>query len=565
MARQRKQGSFRSALAHRDFRYLLSALAVSKVGDWLYGVAFVVFVFEQTGSPAWVAAASIVRLSPYVLFGTLGGVLADRYDRRSVMLVADFARALLMFALAALTAASGSVVLAMAVVFAATTLGTPFDPAQTALVPAVVGEEDLAATNAVSSAVEHLAILIGPAIGGALLLVGPAPLAFAINGATFLLSALCVAAVRTRTAVDSQDRADPLLRRLTAGFRAIAAQREVGLLVAFIVTVTFVYGVELVVWVLVSERLLGTGSEGVGFILAALGAGGLLAAGLSGRLVATKQPAILMLVLAFALGLPLASLSVIRLPALAYAVLVVEGAANIVFEVFAITTLQRLVRREVMARVFGAIDSFAVGGIVLGSMLAPLLINLLGLRVTLIIGGMTLPLLTLLSLPVLRGIGQRAVDRMDELAPRVELIDGLRIFEGADRAALEAVAGTVEERTVPPGCAVIREGDAAQDFFVVVEGELDVLSSGEAGGPQVSVNTLRAGDYFGEIGLLQQSPRTASVVTTTDCVLYRISGDDFLTAVTAARVMPGALLESMSGRLARTHPSRMPTMPSTSE
>src|SRR4051812_50223279 len=90
----------RAALRSRPFRRLLTALAVSQAGDWLYNVALLAFVYERTDSPAWVAATTAVRVVPVVLLGPLGGVLADRYDRRRVMVGSDTVRALCMLGLA---------------------------------------------------------------------------------------------------------------------------------------------------------------------------------------------------------------------------------------------------------------------------------------------------------------------------------------------------------------------------------------------------------------------------------------------------------------------------------
>jgi len=121
----------------------------------------------------------------------------------------------------------------------------------------------------------------------------------------------------------------------------------------------------------------------------------------------------------------------------------------------------------------------------------------------------------------------------------------------------------MSERQVAAGEVVVREGDQATDFFVVKSGSLEVLSSGEKGDHERIVNRLGDGDYFGEIGLLERMPRTATVRTTTDCVLYSIKGDDFLFAITQTPVISGVLLGGVMRGLARTHPSHRPTTPPT--
>ena len=555
MPQPSRRGAVRAAFAHRDFRYLAGSLAVSQVGDWLYGVALVVYVFDQTGSPAWVAAATILRLAPYVLFGAVGGAIADRYDRRVVMVVTDLARAACMLGLAMVALTGAPVALALLLAFVSTTVGTPSRPAQGAITPVLVGEHDLAAANAVASILEHLALVLGPAIGGLLLLVGSPAVAFAANGVSFLASAALVLPIRARAAAEHEEEQPPLARRLADGFAALARSGDAALLVGLLVAATFVYGQEVVLLVLVSERLLGTGSEGVSALTAAVGLGGLAAAGLTSRLATARRPGRTLLLVMLAFSLPLMTLAVIRRPALAWAVMAVEGAGNIIFDVLAVTMLQRVVRSELLGRVFGVLDSLAVAGMLAGSLLAPVIVGAAGLRWALVIAGGTLLVLTTAALPRLRGLDRRAEATRRELAPRVEQLERLGLFDGAPRQQLESLAAALEEVAVPAGSAVVTEGEQADAFYVVRSGTLAVLSAGERGGVPVRVNTLGAGDYFGEIGLLERIPRTATVRAGTDGAVWRLAGEDFLGILNQVPSTSGTLLDGVVGRLARTHPS----------
>src|SRR3954470_11066111 len=101
--------AYRGVLAIRDARALIAASAASQIGDWLYNAALLGYIYAKTGSAAWVAAATIFRLLPYVLLGPFGGMLADRYDKRTVLLAGDLLRCLSMLALAAVVAAKGPV------------------------------------------------------------------------------------------------------------------------------------------------------------------------------------------------------------------------------------------------------------------------------------------------------------------------------------------------------------------------------------------------------------------------------------------------------------------------
>jgi len=154
---------------------------------------------------------------------------------------------------------------------------------------------------------------------------------------------------------------------------------------------------------------------------------------------------------------------------------------------------------------------------------------------------------------------------LDESDPRISLFHSLPIFKGLPEVTLERLALSATEERVSRGTEVLREGALADSFYVVACGTLTVLSSGERGGQIAEVNTLCDGGYFGEIGLLEHLPRTATVKTDTECVLYRIDGPAFLDAVSQAPVISGALLGGVMTRLARTHPSYRPTTPPTTQ
>ena len=248
-------GTIRSALRHRDFRYLVAGQTISQTGDWLYGVALIVYVLERTGgSGAWVAATSFVRLLPFVLLGPIGGAIADRYDRKRVMILADFARAVTMVVLAVAAAAHAPAWVVIVLASVSVTFAVPYFPAVSAATPALVGEEDLTAANSITATVANLTLALGPAVGGVLLAIGSPAVAFAVNGATFLGSAALTAPIRTRLIAAQErgtDEEGPSLRkRLAEGFRAIASSADVVLLVIVSIAFTIFYGQEIVLYAL---------------------------------------------------------------------------------------------------------------------------------------------------------------------------------------------------------------------------------------------------------------------------------------------------------------------------
>ena len=172
---------------------LISASAASQIGDWLYNAALLGYVFSATHSAAWVGAATISRLLPYVLLGPLGGAIADRHPRRTVLVAGSVLRLILMLVLAAVVAGDGPVALVIVVVALASAAGSAERPAALSLLPRLVGEGRLGPANALLHTVQDLAVVVGPAIGALLLTVAAPPAAFIANAGTFAVSALLFA------------------------------------------------------------------------------------------------------------------------------------------------------------------------------------------------------------------------------------------------------------------------------------------------------------------------------------------------------------------------------------
>src|SRR6202043_708131 len=265
----------RSLFANRDYRLLFSGLTISMSGSWAYNVALVVFVFNATHSPAWVAAASMTRFLTALVTSPIGGLVADRVERVRLMVTLDMLALSFQAALAVVAALNGPVVLAIALAAFTSVTTSSYDPAARATTPAIVGEEHLAAANSAQSAVENLSIIVGPAIAGLLLLVTPPAAVFAVNAATFGLSALLVSRMHTRSRasdITEGGTAGPL-KQMAAGMRAFVSSPNVTLLAGFSILASFVYGTDTVLFVVVSKDQLGTGRSGYGYLLAALGVG----------------------------------------------------------------------------------------------------------------------------------------------------------------------------------------------------------------------------------------------------------------------------------------------------
>jgi CRP-like cAMP-binding protein/predicted MFS family arabinose efflux permease len=552
MAEGRRRGAFRSALAHPDYRRLAFANIVSFGGDWLYNVAFVVFIYQQTHSPAWLGAAAAVRLVPYVLLGSLAGTLADRYDRQRVMVAADLFRLCCMLGVAADAAYLRSPVLALVIVFANNVASTAFGPAAAALTPRLVGEDDLAAANAVNATIEAGALVIGPAVGSLLLLLGSTPAAFVVNAGTYAVSAVLILTIKTHVPPVKVKLEHGPLHQVVDGFRALRDSPTAIALLNFEFGVSFLYGTSTVFFILVARQFLGTGSNGFGYLMAAMGLGGVVASPLAAKLLDRPHQILILAAGPIAAGLAVAGMVVHSLP-LALVCAFVFGAGNNLVDVIALTLLQRAAPPRMVGRIFGVAFTAFLVSILLGTLVEPPLIALLGLQWAVVATGGGVALLTLIAIPTTIRLERNLELRRQELAPVADLLQGLSIFDGAVRSSLEMIAAAMTTVAVPPGTRVINQGDQADYFYVVKAGGLEVTRREEDGSERV-VGHLAPGEYFGEIGLLQEGVRTANVIATEPTELYRVSGDEFVDGVNRGSALSGGLMATVAWRLASYEP-----------
>ena len=554
-----KPGSIRAALAYRDYRWLVTGLAVSSVGTWAYNVALYVYVYDATGSPGWAAATSIGRFVPALLISSFSGIVAERFERRRLLIMLDVVYSFMMVTLAVVTGLDLGPLLAIILASVASMIGTGYYPATAALTPQIVEERDLASANAFQGVVQNVSTIVGPALGALILAVSSVPVALVVNAAAFLLSAWCSTRIRTRSRPSdvTEGGTAGVVKQITTGFQAITSSSTASVLVGASVLSTFFLGVDTVLYLVLSEQKLGLGSDGFGLLLAGLGVGGMLISPFVKRMAGSRRLATIISVALVAYALPTLVLVWVGLPAVGIGIQVLRGAAALTIEVLAVTALQRSLPSEMIARVFGIYGSLMLAAIALGALSVPVALSLAGLDGTLLLLSVGSSLLVLVAYPYTRRVDREMADRLAALAPRIEALSGLGIFVSASRAALERVAAAVTEESVAAGERIITQGDAADAFYVVTDGTVRVSAVREAGTEEV-LGELGASDYFGEIGLLEQSPRTATIDAVTDVELLRVPGDEFIAALTETTPTT-AFMEATRRRLATTDPSRQLT------
>ena len=549
-------GTFRAAWAHRRWRTLLASYTVSSLGDLVYAVSIVTYLLETTGGVAWVAISFVGRMIVWILFGAIGGAIAERLDRRRTMVALDLARGGLMVAMAVAVAVDAPPQVVVGIVLLTACAGTVFRPAAVGAVPAVLPETELAAANAAESTVYMLALFVGPALGGLVIATAGFAVAFLVNGASFVISAALIARIGNigggvggATGGRPEGRIAARLRRdIVAGAQVMRRVPGLLALLAVVAAGQFLLGTEQVIQVLIVTERLGWSGAGIGVINAALGAGGLLAALVVGRLARRIDAGALLGAAGIVAGLAFALLAVTTSPSLVLVLSGIEGAMTMIAEVLAITLLQRLCPISFLGRVYALNDSTTATVQLAGCLVAPLVVSLFSLQAAIVVGGAACIITGVVMVPSLIAASRRTSRRTDRLRPRVERLASIGLLADAPEQTLEILAAQVQTRHVAEGTVVIAEGEPADNLYVVESGRYAVSSNG------VDIRVMGPDSWFGEIGLLRGIPRTATVIAETDGVLLSIPGQAFLDAVAD----PGPsdpVRKLMTARLAQTHPS----------
>lgn len=549
--------AYRDVLSMRGMRALIGASAASQIGNWLYNAALLEYVYEATHSAGWVGTATICRLMPYVLLAPWGGAIADRFPRRTVLLAGDLLRLGLMGVLAAVVGASGPVEVVIALTALASAAGSAERPAALALLPRLVGETLLGAANALLHTVQDLGVVIGPALGAVLLAVATPWIAFLANGATFLISAVLIATMQRETARPGLG--ERAARQLAAGLKTVRTTPFAAWLIAVVAMVEFTYGAQTVQLVVYAGHSLGLGRGGYGVLLTAMGVGGVLSTFVNGRLAAHRSVSLIVFVTASVACVTQLVYAASSVLVIALAITVAGSIGLVSCEVVGETALARITPRAALGRVVGIFDSASVAAMVAGAVLAPALIALTSLRVSLLALGAGTLAVTSIGWASMRGLDALSASRLDALASRVSVLKGLPVTVGAPQVVLEQLAAAAEFTEIPASVDVVVQGEPADLFYAIVEGRVVVHRDGK------TVVHLGQGDSFGERGLLDNAPRNATVTTEIDSTLLRIHGNALLDALQAAPGLRPALDVSSTSPGIRVAPAKVVADPHPTE
>lgn len=528
---------YRVLRGNRAFCLLFAAQTASALADWLYTVALFALAYNLSRSATIVGLLTLARLLPYALFLLIFGVLADRSNRKALMTGSAIGRGISVLTLVTVHT-QATLLLAFVVVFVTTALSGLFRPALNSTLPSVVRPRDLVEANSLMSQVDMASYGVGPALGALFVLIGRPQLAFLLAGALFLLSAGTLAFVHipSRTSDGPDD---------TRGWRGgthtgllFLFHRHQGVPAAFAVSVAGVSLLGGAYWAIagvLAAKDLHLGSQGMGFLCSAYGVGGLGAGLLVGTTVSGRglAPFFIAGIVSSCMAAALFGLSPAGpLPLLSNAVM---GGADVFVSVSAVTVIQVATPMRLLGRVFGAYESALILAMTLGSLVVGPMIDVLGPRVTTLLFAVAgvaclagcLPWLLKLEATLGMRLFLRRVPALSVLAPE----------------ELDDVTRCLQLERFPAGATIIREGERGDCFYIVKEGVAEVSQRSGSGVKRLARHGKM--DYFGEIALLRDIPRTATVKALTPLELYNLSRADFQGLLRRSeefhRVMEGAM------------------------
>ncbi|HEY8777275.1 MAG TPA: MFS transporter [Gaiellaceae bacterium] len=532
---------FGAVARNQNLRRLELAYGAAITSEWAFTVALGVFAYERGGATA-VGILGLVRMLPAALATPFTAALADRYERERALVVVTLLSAVALAAATALFYFGRNEAAIFAFAAAHAVVSTLCRPAVSALLPSLAATpQQLVAANGVSLTLEGFGTLVGPLIAGVMIATTGVGVVFAFGAVAYVAAAVAVAAIHVEGRIRFARHRDA--GDLTAGFRLLAREPHPRLIVALFVAQTVIRGALNVLIVVIAFRLLHVGGGWVGFLSGAVGAG-MLVGGFASMALAGRKLAVPFGIGLLLWGIPIALIAAAPYRLTALLLLAVVGFGNSLEDVAGETLLQRLISDDLLGRVLGVMFGGATLGMGIGAIITPGLISVLGTRGALIVVGAFLPALVFLSWRGLRAIDAAAVAPGRELA----LLDSVPMFAPLAVAAKEQVAKSLIRISQPAGQEIVKEGDVGDRFYIVASGTAEVTQDGR------HLRDCGPGDYFGEIALLRDVPRTASVTATDDMELYALERAAFVDAATGHAAGREAAEGIVSKHLAQATP-----------
>jgi MFS family permease len=523
--------------------------------EWAFTVALGIVAYRDGGAAA-VGLVGLLRMVPSAILAPLLSPIADRGRRERVLILVSVVRGAATAAAAVVVAVSGPSAVIYALAVLSTIAATLYRPAHSALLPSLcrTGHE-LASANMVRGLLDSAATLVGPLVAAVLLQFTGVDVVFWVAaGASFLAAALLV-----RLRYDAPPRPPApsrpnLAKEAVEGVRVVVQNRDLTLILGLAAAQALTRGALTVFSVVVAIELLDTGEPGVGALMTAVGVGAVLGSLAASLLVGSGRLGAWFAVGVGLWGLPLTLVALVPQPSAALGLLAFIGVGNALIDLAGFTLIARMAPDEVLARVFGVLESLVAVFIGIGAVVASSMIAWIGVQNALIAIGLVCPVLAVVSWRRLRGL-DRSVDVLDG---DIGLLQEVPMFHPLPLPSIEQLARGLEPVEVPAGKAVFTQGDIGDRYYVIESGEADVVGDGRV------VATLGPGEGFGEIALLRRTRRTATVVARSELQLQALGSDRFLPVVlgyTPSAQEAAAVVDGQLDRYSPKEPFEEPPPP----
>ena len=535
-------GAFTSNARNPNLRRAQLSFLGAWTAEWAFTVGLGIVAYRDGGATA-VGLVGLLRMAPSAILAPLLSPLADRGRRERVLILVSVLRGVVTGAAAVVVGVGGPSQIVYVLAVLSTIAATLYRPAHSALLPSLcqTGYE-LASANVVRGLLDAAATLVGPLLAALLLQFAGVALVFAVAaGASLWAAALLVRLNYDAPPRPSAAREANLVSSAVEGIRVVRRNGDLALIMGLAAAQSFTRGALTVLTVVVAIELLETGDPGVGILTAAIGAGAVLGSLAASLLVGTRRLGGWFAVGVALWGTPVTLIGVFPQQVVAFGLLACVGVGNSLIDLGGFTLLARLAADEVLARVFGVLESLVALSIGVGAIVASLVVDWAGVRPALVTVGLLCPVLAVASWQRLRGM-DRSIGVRDH---DIDMLHTVAMLNVLPLPAVEQLARGLEPVDVPAGHLVFRQGDVGDHYFVIDSGEADVIGDGQV------VATLGPGEGFGEIALLRRIRRTATVRATTELRLKALRSDRFLPVVlgyTPSAREAGVVVDSMLDR-----------------
>jgi MFS family permease len=511
--------TFRSLAGNGALVRVLGAYALFGLSEYSLWLAMLIYAYRHGGATV-AGLIAIAQLVPAAIAAPFAAAVADRRSP-VVLLAGGYLAQAAGLAATALTVIAGVPVAAyVAAVFTATTAITA-RPAQAALIPSLaVTAHQLTAANVVVGWLESVSVAASGLLTGILVAAGGVAVVFAVCAGLSVAAMILVIRLRVTALGSSPDKPSAVLGDLRESLRLTMGRPRLRLMVGLLTAEAIVVGALDLAIVIIAVSVLHRPQAWVGYLNFVTGTGAVLAATASVMLVGRRlgRP---ILGSAFAFSGVLTALAFGTGVVATVALLAVAGASTALLDIAGRTLLQRSVPPQLLGRVFGVLEGMMMAGYAVGALLVPLLVYLGGSRVALLGIAAVLPLAAL--------AGGHGLISLDAEAPvpvvEIALLRSLPLFAELPAPAIEGLAAALTPVEVPAGTVLIRQGDPGDGYYAIAAGEFDVQQDGRF------LRRCGRGDGVGEIALLRDMPRTATVTARAAATVYKLSREPFLTAV----------------------------------